>query len=131
MTSLPVLLGIRNVLVLATGMHAFYDYIGYPAFTEGPSMLPTIAVQGDMVWTSTRYRRGRGIVVGDIVSLRHPWDPEEFVSKRVLGMPGDFVLRDTPRALQRHEKKHVEGLGRMDGAGDEGNEQMMIQVWNF
>jgi signal peptidase I len=105
---------LRNTLLIFTSLHAFVDYIGYPALTEGPSMLPTLAVRGDFVWVSTRHRRGRGIVAGDVVSLRHPWFPEEMASKRVLGMPGDFVCRDTPRPVKQ---------GDEDAGG-----QMMIQV---
>lgn len=59
-------------------------------------MLPTLNVEGDCVWTNKLYRRGKGIVVGDLVSVKHPWYPEVRASKRVLGMPGDFVLRSTP-----------------------------------
>lgn len=71
-------------------------------------MLPTIAVRGDWVWIDKAYRRGRGITVGDVVSMKHPLMPEEGAIKRVLGMPGDLVLRDTP--------------------GVEGGRGMMIQV---
>ncbi len=28
--------------------------------------------------------------------MKHPLMPEEGAIKRVLGMPGDFVMRDTP-----------------------------------
>ena len=59
-------------------------------------MLPTLNTAGDWVWLNKLYRRGKGIVVGDLVSIKHPWFPELRASKRVLGMPGDFVLRDTP-----------------------------------
>ena len=45
--------------------------------------------------------------MGDVVCAKHPSFPDIRVLKRVLGMPGDFVLRDTP---------------------GEGNSGMMIQV---
>jgi len=78
------------------GAHLFAAYFGQAALTAGPSMLPTLNVEGDWVWVNKLYRRGKGIVVGDLVSVKHPWYPEMRASKRVLGMPGDFVLKDTP-----------------------------------
>ena len=59
-------------------------------------MLPTLNVIGDWVYISKLYRRGKGIQVGDVVSFKHPLVPGMRASKRVLGMPGDFVLRNTP-----------------------------------
>ena len=59
-------------------------------------MLPTIEVVGDQVLLSKHYRRGRDIQVGDIVSFDSVVDPRERVIKRVLGLEGDYVLRDTP-----------------------------------
>ena len=59
-------------------------------------MLPTLEVTDDWVYVSCFYRRGRGIRVGDVVTIKHPMFPGTGASKRVLGMPGDFVLRDTP-----------------------------------
>lgn len=73
-------------------------------------MLPTMAVSDDYVWINKSYRRGKGIKVGDLVNIKHPMFPEEGAIKRVLGMPGDFVVRDTPDGKR----------------GD-----MMIQVWLF
>ena len=49
--------------------------------------------------------------MGDVVTVRHPMFPWMGASKRVLGMPGDFVIRGTPGG----------------GSGGEG-EQMMVQV---
>lgn len=64
--------------------------------TLGISMVPTIAAAGDWVLISRSYRRGRHVVVGDMVSFAHPVKVEQSAIKRVIGMPGDFVLRDTP-----------------------------------
>lgn len=58
-------------------------------------MLPTLAVQGDSVWVDSRYRLGRNLKVGDLVSFKHPIVPSALAIKRVMGMPGDFVVRDT------------------------------------
>ena len=82
-------------------------HVGTIDRTLGPSMLPTISVKGDMVLISHYYRRGRGVRVGDVVSFRHPMEPEAAALKRVTGLPGDLVLT---------------------GAKDFGGESMMIQV---
>ena len=59
-------------------------------------MLPTLAASGTAVIISKYYRHGRGVKVGDMVSFKSPIDNDMRVIKRVIGMPGDFVLRDTP-----------------------------------
>jgi inner membrane protease subunit 1 len=59
--------------------------------TEGPSMLPTIDVTGNWTLTLPWYRRGRGIVVGDVVSSADPFVVKDSIIKRVVGLPGDFI----------------------------------------
>jgi inner membrane protease subunit 1 len=78
------------------GVHLFWEYFAQVKQTSGPSMLPTLNAYGDWVLVSNLYRRGKGIEVGDLVSVKHPMFPGTRAIKRVLGMPGDFVLRDTP-----------------------------------
>lgn len=63
-------------------------------------MVPTLAASGDSVIISKYYRHGRDVQVGDIVSFKHPMREDMRASKRVVGMPGDFVLRDTPEKGQ-------------------------------
>jgi inner membrane protease subunit 1 len=77
-------------------VHVFFKF-GYSIEpTLGASMLPTIEVMGDHVLISKRYRRGRGVQVGDVIGFNSVYEPGETVIKRVLGMPGDYVLRDSP-----------------------------------
>jgi len=59
-------------------------------------MLPTFEVLGDHVIISKHYRRGRGIEIGDVISFDSVVEPGEGVIKRVLGMEGDYVLRNSP-----------------------------------
>lgn len=59
-------------------------------------MLPTFEMIGDWVISSKSYRRGRGIVVGDLVTFRSVREPGEKVIKRVIGLEGDYVLMHTP-----------------------------------
>jgi inner membrane protease subunit 1 len=61
-------------------------------------MLPTLEVLGDGVIVDRWYRRGRGIQVGDLVTFDSVIEPGESVLKRVLGIEGDYVLRDTPES---------------------------------
>jgi inner membrane protease subunit 1 len=76
--------------------HVFWKY-GYAiAPLQGPSMLPTFEVTGDSVIISRYYRRGREVKVGDVVSFDSVVEPGESVIKRVLGLQGDYVMRDTP-----------------------------------
>jgi mitochondrial inner membrane protease subunit 1 len=79
-------------------VHLFWDYFYELSLTQGPSMLPTLEVLGDSVVLDKWYRRGRGIQVGDLVTFESVIQPGENVLKRVLGMEGDYVLRDTPES---------------------------------
>ena len=78
------------------GLHVFYSYFYSFDACSGVSMVPTIDSFGDWVWISKYYRRGRGIVVGDLVSFKSPIRDGEQAIKRVIGLPGDFVLMNTP-----------------------------------
>jgi inner membrane protease subunit 1 len=76
--------------------HLFWTY-GYTIEPcAGASMLPTISVLGDSMLISRSYRLGRNIKVGDIVAFNSVVEPGQHVIKRVVGMEGDIVLRDTP-----------------------------------
>ena len=70
-------------------------------------MLPVMSVKGDHVVTLTYYRRGKGIVVGDLVDFVHPVVPGEGVMKRVIGLPGDFVLKGERNAKGEHLMNQV------------------------
>ena len=88
--------------------HLVWDRGVSMAPATGPSMLPTFEVLGEWLVVSKRERFGRGLAVGDVVAYSIPINDEVGV-KRVLGLPGDYVLMDTP-----------------DGAG--GGTGSMIQV---
>ncbi|SZF02382.1 unnamed protein product [Blumeria hordei] len=86
--------------------HVVYEYAYCVQPTVGASMLPTIQVMGDHVLISRAYRRGRGVKVGDVVSFASVIKPRERVIKRIIGMPGDFVLRDTPG--KSHDQRMIQ-----------------------
>lgn len=74
--------------------HFFTTHVGCFALTDGPSMLPTINVRGVCVYIDRTSRRGRGVKVGDVVDFQHPMVQGAGAIKRVMGMPGDFVVKD-------------------------------------
>ncbi|KUJ21997.1 signal peptidase-like protein I [Mollisia scopiformis] len=76
--------------------HVFLEYGFTMGACEGASMLPTLEVYGDSVLISKAYRRGRGIKVGDVVQFDSVVEPGSQVIKTVLGLEGDYVLRDSP-----------------------------------
>ena len=91
-----VVLGLRWVVAGGLAWHITCEYFFTLQGAWGISMLPTIASEGDILWISKYYRRGRGLEIGDVVSFRSPIKPGVFAVKRIIGMPGDFVLRGTP-----------------------------------
>ncbi|KAL2048214.1 hypothetical protein N7G274_000125 [Stereocaulon virgatum] len=71
--------------------HFTLSHIGTLTPTTGPSMLPTISVRGDVMYTNKLYTRGNGIKLGDLVDFKHPLVVGEAGCKRVMGLGGDFV----------------------------------------
>ncbi|KAK6357066.1 hypothetical protein TWF718_001393 [Orbilia javanica] len=69
---------------------------------EGPSMLPTLPTSGSVV-VNNLYSRGRGIKVGDLIAAHRPDDMDVLLLKRVIGMPGDYVVTD-PMAAGKGEE---------------------------
>lgn len=59
--------------------------------TQGPSMLPTFSLMGDLVLTKRVSTRFGQVGTGDIVLVRSPENPRKVVIKRVKGMEGDSV----------------------------------------
>lgn len=96
--SLYSALGRWSIYIIAvfTSGHVFTSYCYSAGPTYGVSMLPTMEALGDWAVISNRYRRGRGVKVGDVISFKHPVNIGESAIKRVLAMEGDFVLMNTP-----------------------------------
>ncbi|GAB1314291.1 Mitochondrial inner membrane protease subunit 1 [Madurella fahalii] len=84
-----------NTLKFVAFAHLLWEYGLSMAPASGPSMLPTFQVLGEWLLVSKLHRFGRGVSVGDIVAYSIPINDEVGV-KRVLGLPGDYVLMDTP-----------------------------------
>jgi signal peptidase I len=85
--------GVIRVSQVLFFCHLFWDHFYSVGSAIGASMLPTINIDGDFIVVSKLYARGRGCKVGDIISYVHPIrGPGDYISKRVIGMPGDFVV---------------------------------------
>ncbi|KAK3378203.1 peptidase S24/S26A/S26B/S26C [Podospora didyma] len=75
--------------------HLFMEYGFTVSASHGPSMLPTFEVLGEWVLVSRWHRFGRGVSVGDLIAYNIPINNDVGV-KRVLGLPGDYVLVNSP-----------------------------------
>lgn len=73
----------------------------------GPSMYPTLETNGQFLLGSMRYKYGKGIGVGDVIIFKNPLYLNDHVAKRVIGMPGDLVLRNTPPGDNRRHPKEL------------------------
>jgi mitochondrial inner membrane protease subunit 1 len=59
-------------------------------------MLPHASVTGDWYLISKIYRLGRGVKVGDVVTYDSTVEPGVKVTKRVVGLQGNYVMRYSP-----------------------------------
>lgn len=93
-------------------------------------MVPTLSAKGDWIAINKWYRRGRDIQVGDLVDFVHPLIPGVGAVKRIVGMPGDFVVSNyTPQGVEDHDRVKIvlrDGEGIVIKVG--GDQQRMIQV---
>jgi inner membrane protease subunit 1 len=96
------------------GIHCFREYVAEIHACQGPSMLPTLNVYGDLLLVSKLHRYGRFCQVGDVVMTVHPLDAQERISKRILGFPGDLVCIE-PRAAAQEFIKVPEGSAWLCG----------------
>ena len=71
-------------------LYHIYDW----GHLSGPSMYVTIPSEGSSAWINRRYRHGQHCKVGDIIQFRNPIFPSGTGAKRIIGMPGDYVVFD-------------------------------------
>ena len=71
-------------------------------------MLPTISVEGELVFTNKLVCRlfPERLSRGDIVTYVSPLDPQRVVCKRILGLPGDTICVD-PTGEKAPSTEHV------------------------
>ncbi|KAI1438826.1 LexA/Signal peptidase [Xylaria sp. CBS 124048] len=129
---LRVLLATAQTFALAHVVWAHGLSIG---FGWGPSMLPTFLATNEWFVTDKRYRRGRGVEVGDCVVYSIPVEPGEEGLKRVMGMPGDYVLLNSPPSTATTSVSYAtyhgidaDGASGVDRAGRNVGSEHMIQV---
>lgn len=90
---LRLLLSYLKLLALA---HLIWNNLLSLAPAQGPSMLATYPITGTWHLTSRLSRLGRNLSIGDIVTFTLPDRPSAIGVKRVIGLPGDYVLIGTP-----------------------------------
>lgn len=61
-------------------------------------MFPTMPAVETTSIVKNVHRYGRGLSVGDIIVAKHPWYYSSGIGKRIIGMPGDYVVLDPPSA---------------------------------
>ncbi|KAI0540151.1 LexA/Signal peptidase [Xylaria digitata] len=113
--------------------HVIWAYGMSIGFGWGPSMMPTFLATNEWFVTDKRYRRGRGVQVGDCVVYSIPVEPGEEGLKRVMGMPGDYVLLNSPpsgavHALHAGSEPGAGGSVGVDRVGRGIGTENMIQV---
>ncbi len=94
--------------------------------SEGPSMYPTIPSRLTYNISSHRYKHGKNIQIGDIIVFKSPMFPTRESCKRVIGMPGDYVLRD-PDASPTVGGAAIAGIDK-EGLDSVREEPVMVQV---
>ncbi|KAF9036419.1 LexA/Signal peptidase [Hymenopellis radicata] len=104
-TSARLLFAVANVFCVT---HLLFDYVGRPAMTDGPSMLPTLAARGDCIIEDRLSVRRDPVTFsrGEIVTLKSPLDPLRIVCKRIIGLPGDIICVD-PTGQYAHSSEHI------------------------
>ena len=75
---------------------------------NGPSMLPTMAVDGEAVIENrlSFWLNPGCLERGDLVTFESPLAPGRLVCKRLLGLPGDIICVD-PTGLKAPSSEHV------------------------
>ncbi|QPH04020.1 hypothetical protein C2857_000619 [Epichloe festucae Fl1] len=91
----PIRLALSTLKITCLA-HLGFTHLLQVSPAEGPSMLPTFALDGDWIAADMRHRLGRGVAVGDLVLYKIPISANDNGVKRVVGMPGDYVSLGTP-----------------------------------
>ena len=61
-------------------------------------MFPTLPEHNSVSIYSRLHKHGHAVKVGDIVVAYSPYFRHYTIAKRVIGMPGDYVIRDAPQS---------------------------------
>ncbi|CDO76629.1 hypothetical protein BN946_scf184868.g43 [Trametes cinnabarina] len=93
------------VVDFACALHLLGEHVVTLSYVEGPSMLPTMAVTGELTLELKRIDP-RNLKRGDLVTYISPIDPTRKVCKRITGLPGDIVCVD-PTGQYAPSTEHV------------------------
>ncbi|KAH7915347.1 LexA/Signal peptidase [Hygrophoropsis aurantiaca] len=101
-------LGALHVVNFVFAFHLFKEFVGSPSLMAGPSMLPTLGTQGELVIESILPHRlfPNRLARGELITLRSPINPSRVICKRVIGLPGDVICVD-PSGLKAPSTEHV------------------------
>ncbi|KAI0715252.1 peptidase S24/S26A/S26B/S26C [Earliella scabrosa] len=94
-----------KVVNFACGVHLFTNHVATLSFVEGPSMVPTMDVTGEVI-LELKWINVNRLARGDLVTFISPLDPSRPVCKRITGMPGDIVCAD-PTGTYAPSTEHV------------------------
>ena len=98
-------------------MHLFADNVGFIHVVAGPSMVPTMSVNGECVIEQRWIKPGQ-LGRGDLVTFISPLDPRRMVCKRLIGLPGDIVCVDPTGRLAPSTEHVVVPKGHIWVSGD-------------
>ncbi|EXJ63463.1 uncharacterized protein A1O5_11512 [Cladophialophora psammophila CBS 110553] len=118
-----ITLGISCVAAYSSWALVAHNWITWDP-SHGPSMYPSIPSSLSYNIYSRRYKRGKNIKIGDVVVFESPIFLRGMACKRVIGMPGDYVLRD-PHMSPTVGGAPIPGLYEGDGLREE---PVMVQV---
>lgn len=104
----PPAIGALYAVNAFCAFHLFLNYVGSIQLVNGPSMLPTMAVDGEaVVENRLSFWLNPGCLErGDLVTFESPLTPGRLVCKRLLGFPGDIICVD-PTGLKVPSSEHV------------------------
>ncbi|KAF8510198.1 peptidase S24/S26A/S26B/S26C, partial [Hysterangium stoloniferum] len=84
------------------GTIIFTEYIGGPRIVNGPSMLPRMDADPQLIiedTLSSSLHNAKNIQRGDLVTFRAMYDPRKHVCKRVIGLAGDVICVHPERSI--------------------------------
>ncbi|KAI0800920.1 peptidase S24/S26A/S26B/S26C [Fomes fomentarius] len=96
---------VLQVTNFACGLHLFTNHVATLSHVNGPSMVPTMAITGEVV-LELKWINVHNLKRGDLVTYVSPLDPTRIVCKRITGMPGDTVCVD-PTGSYAPSTEHV------------------------
>jgi signal peptidase I len=79
----------------------FVSNVGCISMLEGPSMLPTFNVAGDLVMVDKLFYKYKPLELGQVYVYISPQNPNRLVVKRLIGKPGDVVYIDPMQGTEK------------------------------